>query len=110
MLMFFISSLLFLTGGVFLYLNSDKILSLEKQYDVACKEYLPGGSMNLNGDTMCPLDFMTVPETCKKEGCTETPTGPFYVYYEMTGFYQNYKSFFKSRLMDQLNGKFVEWN
>lgn len=94
MLTFSIFSVVFLAIGIVLYVMSDEIIEVVKQYDTACdlcKRDPP------NSDCLpCNVMIDNIPKAVKE---------PIYVYYQLDNFYQNHRRYVKSRDNEQLQGK-----
>ena len=91
MITFTVFGVIFLGLGVLLYIMSDQITEIPKQYDdlEQCKATpLPN---------TCSLD-LTIPSDI---------VGPIYVYYQLDNFYQNHRRYVKSRSFNQLNGVYL---
>ena len=71
MLTFSVFSVIFLLIGIVLQVMSDRIMELEKRYDLEC---LP----LLQKDNVCVMDFQTIDSPIE---------GPVYVYYQLDNFY-----------------------
>jgi hypothetical protein len=92
---FFVIGLLFVPLGSWLLTESDNVKeysvtydSSDGQMDVQCSI----AEANVNGNCSIAFSF------------TESVTGPLYVYYEISNFYQNHRRYVKSRSADQLMG------
>ena len=92
---FFVLGLLFVPLGVWLLTESDNVKEYSVKYDssdgkmdVACSIT----EANANGNCSITYTF------------TEAVTGPLYVYYEISNFYQNHRRYVKSRSAYQLMG------
>lgn len=100
MIIFGIFGLVFLTLGITLYVMSERIQGIVKQYD-SCKVPVP-----LNEDNVQTVKAMNT--------CTETfeikskISAPIYVYYQLDNFYQNHRRYVKSRSNQQLMGNNIE--
>ena len=97
MLIFGFFSVLFLGIGVLLYHSSDGIFELTMRYDDKDKCY----SQYPNSTKFpldCTIDFFQIDDN--KPNITSAPKDQdFFVYYELTRFYQNQRRFYKSRIL-----------
>jgi len=98
---FFIVGLLFVPLGVYLTVQSDNVKEFSVKYDssdglmdIPCSI----SEANVNGDCTIKFNF------------TEDVTGPFYVYYEISNFYQNHRRYVKSRSANQLMGRLLSYD
>jgi hypothetical protein len=102
MVIFGVFGVIFLFLGVTLYIMSNKILSVTKQYDTDC--------LALNEILPQTLDN---PDPNSGKPCTITLTvdaqiePPIYVYYQLDNFYQNHRRYVKSRSNKQLLGNWL---
>jgi len=93
MLTFSIFSVVFLAIGIVLYVMSDEIIEVVKQYDTACELC----ERDLNADCKpCNVMIDNFPKDVNE---------PIYVYYQLDNFYQNHRRYVKSRDNEQLQGK-----
>ncbi len=90
MIIFGIFGLIFLTLGITLYVMSERIQGVTRQYD----------SCELNEDKPCIVDIVID---------SDIPA-PIYVYYQLDNFYQNHRRYVKSRSNEQLMGNSMDVN
>ena len=103
MIIFGVFGIIFLTLGIVLYIMSEEIQGITKEYQDAanCK--------NVEKPCVCPV---LSEGDCSHCECTitidieEDITAPVYVYYQLDNFYQNHRRYVKSRSNAQLMG---EW-
>lgn len=86
MIIFGVFGIIFLTLGIVLYIMSDEIQGITKEYSDICK-----------GIESCPV-------TIELE---QDITAPVYVYYQLDNFYQNHRRYVKSRSNKQLMGEWI---
>ena len=98
MLTFSFFSVVFLVMGVVLYIMSDQIVELERQYNDSCYGDLRKRDPDTKLALPCEIPFNTV---------TTEIEGPIYVYYQLDNFYQNHRRYVKSRDNDQLAGSYL---
>ena len=87
---FIFFGLVFLALGVAIFVSTEAILEIDIPYgntDDNCKEI----------NKKCNITFTV----------TDQMIGPVYVFYEIKGFYQNHRSYIKSRSFDQLTGAYL---
>ena len=102
MIIFGVFGIIFLTLGIVLYIMSEEIQGITKEYQdtESCKPFK---------ECQCKGDFY---EDCSNCVCSvnieieEDITAPVYVYYQLDNFYQNHRRYVKSRSNKQLMG---EW-
>lgn len=88
-LILLVFGVLFFVFGIALYLEADKVIEVSKRYDdqIQCKT-------TWDSPTSCRIQF-DVKDDMKK---------PIFVYYGMKNFYQNYRTYVKSKSYAQLRG------
>lgn len=86
MIIFGIFGLIFLTLGITLYVMSERIQGIVRQYDKCAT------------DSACTMDIVID---------SDIPA-PVYVYYQLDNFYQNHRRYVKSRSNEQLMGNNLE--
>jgi len=97
---FFIIGVLFFPLGFLLLWQSNNVQEFSMLYD---------GTSDM--DVQCSISEANV-----KQNCTipyvfdEDVTGPIYVYYEISNFYQNHRRYVKSRSSDQLMGENLSYD
>lgn len=80
--------------------QSDEVQQYTKVYDST-------GTMDVD----CSISAANVGNNCTIEFTfTESVTGPLYVYYEISNFYQNHRRYVKSRSADQLMGSVLTYD
>jgi hypothetical protein len=91
--LFLVTGLLFTPLGVVLFLATDRIVEVAVRYDDACSpSALDGGA----GCSAIELDVHVA----------EDMAAPVYVYYKLTNFFQNHRSYVSSRSDEQLSGHY----
>ena len=85
MIIFGIFGLIFLTLGITLYVMSERIQQVVKQYENRCEP-------NMSCDISIEIE-------------SDIPA-PVYVYYQLDNFYQNHRRYVKSRSNEQLMGNY----
>ena len=98
MLTFSFFSVVFLVMGVVLYIMSDQIVELERQYNESCYDDLRKIDPDTKERVPCEIPFNTVENEIE---------GPIYVYYQLDNFYQNHRRYVKSRDNNQLAGEYL---
>ena len=84
MIIFGILGLIFLTLGITLYVMSERIQTVVKQYDMC----------DISASQQCQIDIKIDSDI----------QAPIYVYYQLDNFYQNHRRYVKSRSNEQLMG------
>ena len=79
--------------GAFILSKSNEVYENVTRYDVECKD-----KFDLPNREACSL----------KVKLEKDIKGPVYVYYQLTNFYQNHRSYVKSRSYDQTRGNYLE--
>lgn len=92
---FFVLGLLLVPLGALLLIESDNVKEFSMKYDSSDGQMdVPCSISEANANGNCSITY----------SFTEDVTGPLYVYYEISNFYQNHRRYVKSRSSSQLMG------
>ena len=86
MIIFGVFGIIFLTLGIVLYIMSDEIQGITKEYSDVCDKLICNIEIEIEQDI----------------------TAPVYVYYQLDNFYQNHRRYVKSRSNTQLMGNWID--
>ena len=99
--LFFAIGLLLLPLGIVLLTESANVKEFSVQYDSSDgKMDVPCSISEANANGNCSITY----------SFTEDVTGPLYVYYEISNFYQNHRRYVKSRSASQLMGSNLNYD
>ena len=102
MIIFGVFGIIFLTLGIVLYIMSEEIQGITKEYqDTPSCELVKG--CQCNSFTDCSNCYCDITITID-----EDITAPVYVYYQLDNFYQNHRRYVKSRSNKQLMGEWLD--
>ena len=88
MLQFAVFAVIFLSIGILLVVKNNEVQEISIKYDSLCRDELQSGKY-------CTINLKEITKEMK---------GPVYIYYELSGFYQNHRRYVKSRDDGQLAG------